>query len=439
MLRRATMGCIATLAFSSALQAQTLSMPDRLTPADPIPVAATGLPPRTEVTIAAERRIGKARFASRAVFLSGSDGAIDLATAQPIAGDYQGIDPAGLFWSMRPLSAGESNAATPLPADSVRLTLLIDGKPVTTRAATVAPDPQIVSEEVSGFPAARLYRHCGTQRRPVIIILGGSEGGSETGRTLGPQFAALGYAALALPYYSPGWTGREIPELSASFADIPVDRLEQVRDWIARRPDLDARRIGLYGVSKGGEFALLAASRFPWLRAVAAIVPSDVVWEGWGPDVKSPGTRSSFSWRGKPLPFMPYRDIDGLITDLSRGRISRLRLAHDEGRAAHPALEAFARIPVERFRGALLVAGGDADGTWASGPMARAMAARRARYGLRTTLLTFPDAGHGLSGTGWEPMNWPGADAAPGSTARARAEVRAATLALFAQALRVGK
>lgn len=34
-----------------------------------------------------------------------------------------------------------------------------------------------------------------------------------------------------------------------------------------------------------GEFALLATSRMPWIRAVVAIVASDVVWEGWGSGV----------------------------------------------------------------------------------------------------------------------------------------------------------
>ena len=37
--------------------------------------------------------------------------------------------------------------------------------------------------------------------------------------------------------------------------------------------------------------------------------PTDVVWEGWGPDVE-PGKRSSFALNGKPLPFVPYVDFE---------------------------------------------------------------------------------------------------------------------------------
>jgi dienelactone hydrolase len=53
-------------------------------------------------------------------------------------------------------------------------------------------------------------------------VLGGSEGGGSFARDRAPRFASRGFAVLGLPYYSPGRGEREIPELPAAFADIPV-------------------------------------------------------------------------------------------------------------------------------------------------------------------------------------------------------------------------
>ena len=44
----------------------------------------------------------------------------------------------------------------------------------------------------------------------------------------------------------------------------------------------DVTRLGVYGHSKGAEYAELAATRLPWIDAVVACVPTDVVWEGYG-------------------------------------------------------------------------------------------------------------------------------------------------------------
>lgn len=429
---------VAVLAAAAPAAAQQIEMPARVVAGGPVPVRVTGLPPGVAAHIEAERSLGGdgrvTAYRSRASFVAGPDGTIDLASAVPTAGDYAGADPAGLFWSMRPVR----DAAVPPAVDTARLSVRVGDAIVAQRVVELPPgDPRVQVDAIDAFPGARLYRLPGDRRRPVIIILGGSEGGSSFGRALGPVLASQGYAALALPYYSPDWgRGREIPALPADFADIPVDRLAEVRNWIARQPGLEARRIGLLGISKGGEFAIIAASRFAWLKAVAAIVPSDVVWEGWGPSVGADDSRSSFAWRGRPLAYVPYVGMRAALSALARGERRGLRAPHDDGRGQHPERIAAAAIPIERYRGALLVAGGDRDRTWASGAMARSIGERRARAGLKTIVLSFPDAGHGLGGSGWEPANFPGADDNRAATAKAQAAVRAATMRLFADALR---
>lgn len=407
------------LALPTAAPAQVIDLPAEVIEGEPVPVKVRDLRPgdKIELQIRWITSTGN-RTDGRSVFAVGPNGAIDPARDPAIEGDYAGVDASGPFWSMRPGARSTSELGTlRLQVRSGERLLTEQTIPLRTMAAG------IVVEEVTEFPGARLYRPSeATGRIPVIIVLGGSEGGSSGARDSAPRLAGLGYAALALPYYNPGWSGERLPGLPSAFVDIPVDRLKVVKRWVDRRPDLDRQRIGLYGVSKGGEFAMIAASRFPWLKAVIGIVPSDVIWEGWGSSEPS-GTTSSFAWRGKALPFTPYKGMDEAIAALGRGERRFLVVPHLDGRRDNPARAAAARIKVERFRGAMLVAGSDQDMTWPSGEMTRAIAERRFGHGLTTVSLTFPDAGHGLSGTGWSPINYDPSDPTVAGTARAQKKV----------------
>lgn len=314
------------------------------------------------------------------------------------------------------------------------LTLVL--APPAWAAQSVGPPAAAVTITIAtSFPGAVWAVPAARGRYPVLIVLGGSEGGSSTARDMAPRFAALGYATLGLPYYNPGWDPKDAtPGLPSAFVDIPVDRLSQVRRWIAAQPQADARRIGIWGASKGAEFALIAATRYPWIKAVAAIVPTDVVWEGWGTDGPP---RASFAWDGKGLPFQPYSGMTAELAKTAKGEMMDLRKVHDAGRRNFPDRLAAARIPVEHYRGALLVAGGDLDRIWPSSEMTRNIAAARARAGLRTVSLTFPDAGHAIAGApGKTNPNWTALGGTAEGVKAARAKTWAATLALFEQALR---
>lgn len=425
------------IALALPASAQTVAMPDQVMAGGPVPVVIHGLAPRQKVTLVAERVMSgdgqPTAYRAEAQYMADRQGRIVLASNAPVAGDYTNADASGLFWSMHPIA----KVPTDVASGTARISVLVAGRLAATAVTRfIVADPRIKSEPVEGFAGAMLFQIPSKHRLPVVIALGGSEGGSSFGRAFGPWLAGQGYAVLALPYYAPDWGSEKLPGLPVDFADIPVDRLEAVYRWIEGRPDLDQRRIGLYGVSKGGEFAIIAASRFSWLKAVAAIVPSDVVWEGWGPDVEVDDTRSSFSWVGQPLPFVPYKDMRETIAALYRGEARTLREPHERGRASNPARVTAATIPVDHYRGALLVAGGGKDETWPSAVMAENIASTRDKAGLPTTVLIFPDAGHGLSGSGWEPENYPRTASNPMATAHAQVAVRKATLDLFAKALR---
>jgi alpha-beta hydrolase superfamily lysophospholipase len=194
---------------------------------------------------------------------------------------------------------------------------------------------QVASSAIPGFPHAKVYVEAGEGARPVVVILHGADGGTEAGDRFGPILAGMGYAAVGLPYYSPDWAEfgppKALPEIAGSFIDIRVDQLAELRDALRGMPGVDVERFGLFGASKGAEFALIAASRYDWIDAVVAYAPTDVVWEGWGLEtLEAEGTRSSFSFDGKPLPFMPYRGfVEGLLAGPGK---ADLRAIHANGR-----------------------------------------------------------------------------------------------------------
>lgn len=68
------------------------------------------------------------------------------------------------------------------------------------------------------------------------------------------------------------------------------------------------RRIGVLGVSKGAEAALHLSVLLPGVDAVVAVSPTSMTWANVGPgrDGQTRPQRSSRTWRGEPLPFLPY-------------------------------------------------------------------------------------------------------------------------------------
>jgi dienelactone hydrolase len=408
-----------------------------------------GLAPGSVVEITAERPVprywpqpARELYRARASYRVADDGTLTLASAPPLAGSYTGADLRGLFWSM---TLTDAPVAPDWPDGRVQLVATQQGRTIAHAALTLRGSlPEVELTTVGAeMPGAVLARLPGPARRPAIIVLGGSDGHDFTARRMAPRLASHGYAVLGLPYYAPDLGGPPAPHLAGlptALVDIPVDRLDQARDWLRRAPGVDADRIAIWGWSKGAEYALLAATHLPWITAVVAITPTDVVWEGLGGPSQVPGTRSSFSWRGEPLPFVPYHDIAREFMAPSQGKRAALRRPHDEGRTNHPEAVARARIPVERFRGALLVAGGGDDQIWASGTMADNIARSRAAAGLATTRLVYPDAGHMLTGDGWAPTTMastggPVFGGTPAADARAQAAVWRETLAFLARAL----
>jgi dienelactone hydrolase len=284
-------------------------------------------------------------------------------------------------------------------------------------------DVATTAEEVHADGLVAQYIHPTTPgRHPALLILGGSEGGTAGVRRLAAPFAAQGYAVLALSYF--GTDG--VPQ---NLDQIPLEYFATALRWLAARSEVDGARIGVFGISKGGEAALLVASRNPQVRATVAGVPSNVAWQG----IIRPSwdNRSSWSEGGRPLPWLSY--------DFSHGFTSILALY--EGALATEAQHQDAEIPVERINGPVLLISGRDDKMWPSSAMSDAVVARLRAHNFRFPVqhLAFENAGHAAASPPSLGQNSAGPDSFVGGTeegnATARAESWRATLCFFRGAL----
>jgi dienelactone hydrolase len=194
--------------------------------------------------------------------------------------------------------------------------------------------------------------------------------------------ARRGALALALQ-----WFGG--PGQSPGICAIPLETFTAAIDWLVEQ---GSQRIGIVGLSKGAEAALLVAVRDARVDAVVAISPSSVAWANVGPgyDGADYPYRSSWTWGGQPLPFVPYDEAWAPSGQQPIG----FRPLYEASLRAFPEAAVAATIPIERARGdVLLIAGGD-DALWPSASFAETLAARRHAAGRHVGLITHPDAGH---------------------------------------------
>jgi dienelactone hydrolase len=361
---------------------------------EPVSVRAVGLQPDAQVAISIKRTDDAGvTWESRAQFVAGDDGKVDTASQAPVAGDYRGVDQAGLFWSMKPTSADRPPGAfgKSLAADSLTASLESDGQTLASREflrlhlARGVKRLEIKEEGVVGT----LFLPDGDGVRPAIVVLSGSEGG--TFEPAAALYAAQGYVTFALAYF--GMDG-----LPDDLEEIPVETVERGLQWLKSHPRVRGTSIGAWGASKGAELALLSASLFSDIKAVVGKSASAYVFESIG-ETMGKVHKSSWTYRGESVPFVPLQFNMWIGASYGWARMTKkpwaTRHMYSYGIKKAGELEA-ATIKVEDINGPVLVTGGGRDGVWPSDEMARAIADRLRAGGhqYEDVALTYPDAGH---------------------------------------------
>ena len=104
----------------------------------------------------------------------------------------------------------------------------------------------------------------------ALIVLGGSEGNENIPLHLGARFAREGMPSLGLCYWN-------APGLSDDLIEVPIELIERAVTFLQEQ---GYQHIGIYGISKGAELALLSASLISKISCVVALSPLAHVMPG---------------------------------------------------------------------------------------------------------------------------------------------------------------
>ncbi len=157
-----------------------------------------------------------------------------------------------------------------------------------------------------------------------------------------------------------------------SHHNYPLERVEAAIAWLKNAGN---EKIGIAGASTTGALALTAASYFPEITLTIAMTPSDFIWQGFAQGKKDGcgewpiEGESLFTYRGVPLPYMPFcykhPDYWRVMREEAKrtGNMTASRKVFDDSEAAHPITED-EFIKVENIHGKLLMIGAEDDCLW---------------------------------------------------------------------------
>lgn len=337
---------------------------------EPVSISLTGLPAGAQVTVTAQTvDADGTAWESSAHFTATSAGTVSL--AQPsTGGSYRGSNPMALFELMLPPSSSQSQIlhAPEVKRFPVVLRATVDGVPA---AQVIVNRDTYLSRGVtttnylpagSGIYGTYFAAPPTGERRPAVLLFGGSEGGNfeiNEGKVL----AAQGIPTLTLAYFGE-------PGLPRTLTSIPLEYFQKALKMLVAQPGVDASKMFVWGVSRGAEAALLLGVHYPDLvHGVIAGVPSALVFG----DYPSTG-QPAWTLQGAAVPFVPGNDFN--TTNLGK----------------YPE----AIIPVEKIKGPIFTVCGGADTVWTScsyaADITQRLAARHSPY--PHTALSYPGAGH---------------------------------------------
>jgi dienelactone hydrolase len=359
----------------------------------PITIALRGFTPRQPVSVTATQSYAEAtRWQSRATFITYDDDQVDVTRQAPVSGTYEGVASMGLFWSMDRLP-GE---ARPVPPGAIMLPVPIrleaegtDGRRAEVTIVRRIAGPGVTRHVIRADGlVGTLFLPPGPGPHPAVMVVSGGGGGIDEFR--GAILASHGYAALALGHFA-------VEGRPRGLVNIPLEYFETAIGWMRAQTWFDSRLLAAWGASRGGGLALLLGATFPAINAVAAWVPSGVMF--WALGLAEPGDtrpRAVWTFRGRALPYLQENNTSGdPLPEHPPGRAvaytpfyrSQLRDARAVERTT---------IPVEKIRGPVQLVSGVDDQMWPSSDLAD-IALRRLethRHPFPFRHIKYREAGH---------------------------------------------
>ncbi|AGF57560.1 esterase/lipase [Clostridium saccharoperbutylacetonicum] len=332
-------------------------------------------------------------YSSYGVFISNEKGEVDLDLIEPIEGTYKAKDSMGLIYSLKKTRTVGKNIAENISIDKPMIMHMIfetsDEKKELELKRIFKTDDVIVKniceEEFNG---ELFYKE--NSNNKLILMLGGSDGNMSAIKLMAAPLAARGINVLMVPYFAAGGLPEKLEE-------VPLEYFEKIFKWIESNTIVSSKEIFLHGTSKGGELALLLASRYKQIKKVVAVEPHAYCFQALN-GMNCEKMVSSWSFKNKSIPFI---EIDNNIfledqkTAIENGVTFGFASSYKKSIEKATNKEE-ARIKIENSEADLLLITGKEDNIWNSydGCLIIQDNLKKNNYKHKVELLTCDGMGH---------------------------------------------
>ncbi|WP_019913645.1 acyl-CoA thioesterase/bile acid-CoA:amino acid N-acyltransferase family protein [Paenibacillus sp. HW567] len=243
-------------------------------------------------------------FSSYAVLVADEAGEVDFALARPVEGSYETANSMGLIYSLQQSISAGKNIAENIAIDKpIIMNLLFESsteKKEIQLKRLFKTDDILVKQIHEGFTGQLFYQKNANNK--TILMLGGSDGQMQSLALMAGPLASRGFNVLITSYFASGGLPEKLEE-------VPLEYFEQIFKWIEDNEITRTKDIYVHGTSKGGELALLLASRYKQIKKVVAVEPHTYCFQALD-GLLSGKNVSSWSYQGQSIPFI---EVDNTI------------------------------------------------------------------------------------------------------------------------------
>ena len=155
-------------------------------------------------------------------------------------------------------------------------------------AWALEPPAELVAIPYDGITMRGLFRKpAGIARPPVLLMIPGLDSVKEELQATADHFLRRGIATLAID--GPGQGEMEFERNIEPAYEKPAGA---AIDWLEKRDDVDGSRVGVFGVSLGGYYAVRVAAKEPRVRATIELAGTYSLASFW--DKRSVVSRDAF-------------------------------------------------------------------------------------------------------------------------------------------------
>ncbi|PAV28603.1 hypothetical protein CIL05_15000 [Virgibacillus profundi] len=360
-----------------------------------IRIQLTGCIPNKAVTIYAEMNDEANRtFTSYAVFEADDNGTVDISNQKPLTGSYDGVDGMGLFWSMELKNSKKKVFFTKMDSTpmKVKLTAKLEQEVIaqTILKRSFASEDVISQKVTEKGLVGTLYQPSTAGPHPGVLILGGSDGGSQ--ENAAALLASRGYAAFSLAYFG-------VENRPKDLVNIPLEYFETAIHWLQQKSEVNEEKIAVIGFSRGGELALLLGAKFSQIKSVIAGSPSAVITPGMRNNIFSPDP--SWTYGGEVLTYLKFAYRPSSMLGMFASWIARRPasfLSIWKNTLKNRKKVEVARIPVEDIQAPVMLLSGGDDQLWPSTTFANLVMERLSKEDrpYNDVHVNYENAGHFL-------------------------------------------